>query len=161
MKGQGAGVGSSVLPKDREESEPMSVIVTDEGFGRDDWAAPFLAPGDLATDAAGPDLAVDLAPEAAPDDLDGWLDRIDMIRVEFPSFSDGRGFSLASALRRAGYRGRLRARGHVIADQYAMARRSGFDEVEISDDLAARQPEEHWRARAGWRRPHYQSRLRG
>ena len=27
--------------------------------------------------------------------------------------------------------GRLRARGHVIADQYAMVRRSGFDEVEI------------------------------
>ncbi|MEO0764362.1 MAG: DUF934 domain-containing protein, partial [Pseudomonadota bacterium] len=56
--------------------------------------------------------------------------------------------------------GRLRAKGHVIADQYAMARRSGFDEVEIADDLARRQPEAHWLARAEWRAHDYQSRLR-
>ncbi len=60
-----------------------------------------------------------------------------------------------------GYDGRLRARGHVLADQYAMARRSGFDEVEISDDLAARQPEDQWLARAGWKEHDYQARLRG
>ena len=60
-----------------------------------------------------------------------------------------------------GYRGRLRAAGHVIADQYAMARRAGFDEVEISDDLAARQPEDQWRFRADWQDHDYQARLRG
>ena len=59
-----------------------------------------------------------------------------------------------------GYVGRLRAAGHVIADQYAMARRSGFDEVEIGDDLAARQPEAQWLSRADWRAHDYQSRLR-
>jgi uncharacterized protein (DUF934 family) len=64
-------------------------------------------------------------------------------------------------LRTAGYSGRLRARGHVLADQYAMARRSGFDEVEISDDLASRQPEAQWLARADWQNHHYQARLRG
>ena len=60
-----------------------------------------------------------------------------------------------------GYNGRLRAKGHVIADQYAMARRAGFDEVEIDDDLAARQPEDQWLARADWQAHDYQSRLRG
>jgi uncharacterized protein (DUF934 family) len=60
-----------------------------------------------------------------------------------------------------GFTGRLRAAGHVIADQYAMARRSGFDEVEISDELAERQPEEQWLARADWQAHHYQARLRG
>ena len=80
--------------------------------------------------------------------------------MEFPSFSDGRGFTIARVLRRRGFNGKLRARGHVIADQYAMARRSGFDEVEISDDLAARQPAEQWRFRADWRAHDYQSRLR-
>jgi hypothetical protein len=49
----------------------------------------------------------------------------------------------------------------VIADQYAMARRAGFDEIEISDDLAARQPEDQWLFRADWRAHDYQSRLRG
>ena len=59
-----------------------------------------------------------------------------------------------------GYLGRLRAKGHVIADQYAMARRSGFDEVEISTDLAARQPENQWLRRATWQAHNYQARLR-
>jgi uncharacterized protein (DUF934 family) len=89
------------------------------------------------------------------------FDRYQMIRIDFPSFADGRGFSIARALRRKGFTGRLRAKGHVIADQYAMARRSGFDEVEISDDLAARQPEGQWLARADWQAHDYQARLRG
>jgi uncharacterized protein (DUF934 family) len=59
-----------------------------------------------------------------------------------------------------GYQGRLRAAGHIIADQYAMARRAGFDEVEIPDDLAIRQPEPQWLARADWRAHDYQARLR-
>ena len=96
-----------------------------------------------------------------PETLAGQLDDVPVIRVDFPSFADGRGFTIARQLRLMGYGGRLRARGHVIADQYAMARRAGFDEVEISADLAARQPEEQWRARADWQAHDYQSRLRG
>jgi uncharacterized protein (DUF934 family) len=84
-----------------------------------------------------------------------------MIRVDFPSFADGRGFTIARQLRMRGFKGRLRAKGHVLSDQYAMARRSGFDEVEISDELAARQPQEDWQSRANWRDHHYQARLRG
>ena len=42
-----------------------------------------------------------------------------------------------------------------------MARRSGFDEVEIDEALATRQPEDQWRARADWQSHNYQSRLRG
>ena len=129
----------------------MSVIVTDEGFATTDWAE-GLTPLDLPSDTD---------PEAV--DFAG----AELIRVEFPSFSDGRGFTIARVLRRRGFNGKLRARGHVIADQYAMARRSGFDEVEISDDLAARindwptrQPAEQWRFRADWRAHDYQSRLR-
>jgi len=79
----------------------------------------------------------------------------------FPSSADGRGFTIAKRLRLMGYQGRLRAHGHVIADQYAMARRAGFDEVEIPDDLAARQPQNQWLARANWQEHNYQNRLRG
>ena len=139
----------------------MSVIVTDEGFRPDNWTADILPVGELTAEHPGPNLAVDVASDADPADLDGRLDEIDMIRVDFPSFSDGRGFTIAARLRRMGFQGRLRAKGHVIADQYTMARRSGFDEVEISDDLAARQPEDQWLARAGWRAHNYRARLRG
>ena len=60
----------------------------------------------------------------------------------------------------AGFKGHLRAVGPVIADQYAMARRVGFDDVEIPDDLAARQPQAQWLARADWRAHDYLARLK-
>lgn len=137
------------------------MIVTDTGFAPDDWTAPFVALADLAANDGGNALAVDLGPTDDPAVLRDRLAHIDLIRVAFPSFSDGRGFTIARSLRSLGYLGRLRAAGHVIADQYAMARRNGFDEVEISNDLALRQPQADWLARADWRAQDYQKRLRG
>ena len=124
------------------EASLSAVLVTDDGFAPDTGPAPVdIAPDvDLAT------LAPDLADIAA-------------IRIPFASFADGRGFTLARRLRQMGYAGHLRAAGHVLADQYAMARRSGFDMVEISADLAARQPEDQWRARANWRAHDHRARL--
>lgn len=122
----------------------MSVIVNDAGFAADDWTGPVQT----------------LASNADPAAMIAQLDDAAMICVEFPSFADGRGFTIARRLRMAGFKGRLRARGHVIADQYAMARRAGFDDIEISDDLATRQPQDQWRARTQWRAHDYQSRLR-
>lgn len=135
----------------------MNIIVTDTGFGPDDWTGGFAAPEDPAQGVTGLDLPSDTDPPS----LAGRLAGLEMIRVDFPGFADGRGFTIARQLRLMGYRGRLRARGHVLADQYAMARRAGFDEVEIGPDLAARQPEPQWLARANWRAHDYQSRLRG
>ena len=133
------------------------VIVTDLGFATDDWLEGFVPLADLdGSDARG----VDLVNTDDPARLSNRLAEIAMIRITFPAFSDGRGFTLARRLRVMGYTGRLRAQGHVIADQYAMARRCGFDEVEISADLAARQPEDQWQFRADWRAHDYQSRLR-
>lgn len=126
----------------------MSVIVTDDGFAAADWA-------DGLNEAEVLELPSDTQPEEV-----ALSEGLKLVRVEFPSFSDGRGFTIARVLRRRGYTGKLRAFGHVISDQYAMARRSGFDEVEISDDLAARQPEGEWKFRADWRAHDYQSRLR-
>jgi uncharacterized protein (DUF934 family) len=123
----------------------MSTLIRDDGFHAEDYTGPII----------------DLASDTQPDQLAQLTQGAALVRIDFPSFSDGRGFTLASRLRAQGFTGRLRARGHVIADQYAMARRMGFDEVEISDELAARQPESQWRARANWRGHDYQSRLRG
>jgi len=142
----------------RAERDTMSIIVSDAGFTAEDWSKGFVDLADLAANCCG---GVDLASDTDPADLAGQLERITMIRVDFPGFADGRGFTMAAMLRRMGFTGRLRARGHVLADQYAMARRSGFDEVEIDAALAARQPEAQWLARADWRAHDYQARMRG
>jgi uncharacterized protein (DUF934 family) len=55
------------------------------------------------------------------------LDRIALIEVSFPSFRDGRGYSVARILREAGYTGELRASGDVLVDQVPLMRRCGFD----------------------------------
>ena len=139
----------------------MTIIITDTGFAADDWTKAIVPFADLADNDESSATAIDLTSDAEPHDLAGRLNGVDMIRVDFPSFADGRGFTIAAQLRRLGFQGRLRARGHVIADQYAMARRSGFDEVEISDELADRQPEDQWLRRAKWQDHSYQNRLRG
>ena len=38
-------------------------------------------------------------------------------RIAFPAMGDGRGFSIARRLRAMGYRGVLRAKGPLVADQ--------------------------------------------
>ena len=133
----------------------MSVIVTDTGFAPPQ-ARHIVPLAEVETHTG----AVDLAHTDKPEPLVPWLADLTLIRIGFPAFSDGRAFTLARRLRILGYTGILRACGPVIADQYAMARRVGFDEVEIPDDLAARQPEAQWQFRANWREHDYQSRLK-
>ena len=63
-----------------------------------------------------------------------------MIAVNFPAFTDGRGFSSARALRaRYGYKGEIRAIGDVLRDQLFFMRRCGFDAYAIRAD---RSPED-------------------
>ena len=133
----------------------MTVIVTDTGFGTDDLTTSFVSLGEAANSV----VALDVPSDAELSDLDAHLNA-EVIRVDFPSSADGRGFTIARQLRLKGFTGRLRARGHVLADQYAMARRSGFDEVEIDAALAERQPEDQWLFRANWQDHDYQNRLR-
>jgi uncharacterized protein (DUF934 family) len=133
----------------------MSVIVNDTGF----HPAPVTQSVTLA-DIATHQSTVDLAQTDKPEALVPYLADLKLIRVAFPAFNDGRAFTVARRLRVLGYKGHLRALGPVIADQYPMARRVGFDDVEIPDDLAARQPEGQWTFRANWQAHDYLSRLK-
>ena len=133
----------------------MSIIVTDAGFCRAD-PVNAVALAQIAGHKGTLDLAHTDAPEAAKP----YLADLRLIRISFPAFNDGRAFTIARRLRVMGYLGALRAVGPVIADQYAMIRRVGFDEVEIPDDLAIRQPEGQWKFRADWRDHDYLARLK-
>jgi uncharacterized protein (DUF934 family) len=138
----------------------MSILVTDSGFHPDDWTGGFLRPDDLDRRPCAVGLGLDLDPERdRAGDIARYFPALGLIRIRLAHFAQAEGFALAEALRRAGYGGRLRAQGHVLADQYTLARRAGFDEVEISAGLALRQPEEHWRFRGNWRHAAYGSRM--
>ncbi|MFC3569882.1 DUF934 domain-containing protein [Paracoccus sp. TOH] len=118
-------------------------LVRDDGFHPDDGAEPVI-----------------LAPDTDPATLGDHLEH-ELLAIDFPAMTDGRGFSLARLLRDRGYKGRLRAVGKLISDQYAMARRVGFDEVRIPAALAERQPQEQWLFRADWQDWDHRSRLAG
>ena len=121
----------------------MDVIVTDNGFSTDTWSA---------------ETTLSISSETDPENLTLPND-IQRVVITFPNFADGRGFTLARLLRLRGYSGALRAKGPIIPDQYAIARRSEFDEIAISQAQAVRQPEHDWLFRSNWTAHSYQSRL--
>lgn len=77
-------------------------------------------------------VGVKLANSDDPGVLKPWLDRIGMIALEFPKYTDGRALSQAQLLRRRhGYAGEIRATGQVLRDQLRLMIRSGFDAIVI------------------------------
>ena len=78
--------------------------------------------------------AVMLEPGQAPAPLFEHLARIPMIAVNFPVFTDGRGFSYARELRERGFQGELRACGSFIRDQLTYLQRCGFDAFQMADE---------------------------
>ncbi len=79
--------------------------------------------------------AVWLAPDDSPDALLPQLDRLTLIAIHFPVFTDGRGYSLARLLRqRHGYLGELRAVGDVLRDQLYFLHACGFDAFRLRTD---------------------------
>jgi uncharacterized protein (DUF934 family) len=96
--------------------------------------------------ARGNRLGVELPNTAKLVEIQPLLGRLALVSISFPSFADGRGFSLAKRLRGLGFVGRLRATGPLIADQLRHALGCGFDEVEIPLPLLMRQPVSQWLA---------------
>ena len=101
---------------------------------------PAPAPGRVSTleqwlaleDKSG--TAVQLEPGQSPAPLLEHLEQIELVVVNFPVFTDGRGFSYARELRERGYGGELRAAGHFIRDQLAYLQRCGFDAFQMADE---------------------------
>jgi uncharacterized protein (DUF934 family) len=110
---------------------------------------------------AGLELGVHLPNDTDPESVRPHFGRLSLISVGFPSFGDGRGFSIGHQLRALGFEGRLRATGPVISDQFDYLLACGFDEVSLPDELAERQPPEQWVATPGRITLGYQRGLKG
>ncbi|MDB5524581.1 MAG: hypothetical protein JWM58_2344 [Rhizobium sp.] len=108
----------------------------------------YIVPWDVFTSiAAGSALerpaGVLVGPEVAPEQIASHLELIDLIVVQFPKFRDGRGFSTARALRqRHGFRGDIRALGHVLPDQLPLLSQCGFSSIVTPGD----HPPPQWKA---------------
>ena len=87
----------------------------------------------------GASVGVWLKPDDDPAELAPDLASLGFIAVQFPKFTDGRGYSTAALLRtRYRYTGELRAFGDVGRDQLFHLKRCGFDSFSLA---AHRDPE--------------------
>ncbi|MFO0687718.1 MAG: DUF934 domain-containing protein [Myxococcota bacterium] len=98
-------------------------------------------------------LGVWLASNQSPTAIASDLDRLALVALDFPVFSDGRAFTSARLLReRYGYEGELRAIGDVLCEQLPFMLRSGFDSFDMKSPKAL----EEFRAVVGEVRVVYQ-----
>lgn len=89
------------------------------------WLAQHEA---LAIRAQTGQVGVWFASDERPETLKGQLGNFPVVAVDFPKFTDGRGYSIAYNLRmRLGYTGELRAIGDVLRDQLFSMSRVGFN----------------------------------
>lgn len=122
----------------------MPKLIKDGAVVEDSWAGELL---DLAsynehvTAGSAPDgkLAVQLEPGESPADISGDLTKLPMVAINFPVFTDGRGFSYARELRQSGYQGEIRAVGHFMRDQLGYLARCGVNAFAFAEetDLSA------------------------
>jgi len=66
------------------------------------------------------------------------LPHFSLIAIEFPTFADGRGYSLAKTLREQfKFSNEIRAIGDILPDQALYLTRVGFDALELADEELA------------------------
>ncbi|MCK2047022.1 DUF934 domain-containing protein [Chromohalobacter moromii] len=122
-------------------------LIAERRVQNDEWVLPtedaprpengrIIVPLAEWQEAPGEDVApllasdTELTPELAEQLLDAPL-----IAIDFPKFTDGRGYSIARQLReRHGYRGQIRAVGDVLIDQLYYMSRCGFDTFLLRED---------------------------
>ncbi|MCM5703438.1 DUF934 domain-containing protein [Larsenimonas salina] len=126
----------------------MPDVLRVDGLQQDEWtlsrdeealpeARPAIVPLALwqaSTDREGlaPWLPSDTVLDA---ELMATLGECALIAIDFPAFTDGRGYTMARLMReRAGFKGDIRAIGDVLIDQLYYLRRCGFDSFALRDD---------------------------
>ncbi len=131
---------------------PEQNVILDGKIVSDKWG---LVPKDTAEIPSGENLLLPYALwQKYQHELNGrtdigvWLDSdelpeneqanllasLPIIAINFPVFTDGRGFSIARLLReRFSYKGQLRAMGYVLRDQLCFLKRCGFNSFTLRE----------------------------
>lgn len=135
----------------------MRKIIKDKTIVNDDWQLVKLAEGEAAesltvptgkiivplqvwlaqksTLASRTDIGVWLASDERAESLKEDIATLPLIAIDFPTFADGRGYSIAYQLRaRLGFEGELRAIGDVLRDQLFYMARVGFNAFATRED---------------------------
>ena len=134
-------IEGSLAEGGRIVDDPWVTIDTPEGLHAADESSPLLvahavwsSERDLLLARRAP-LGVRLEAGDDPAAIAADLRYFALIAVNFPKFTDGRGYSIARLLRqRYGYRGPLRAVGDVLRDQLFYMLRCGFDSFAMKHD---------------------------
>lgn len=109
------------------------------------WLVPFVlwqAQGD-ALKARG-DIGVWLSPNDDLIEVAKSFGSWPLVAIDFPKFTDGRGYSIAWRLRNHyKYDGELRAIGNVLVDQIFFMLRVGFDTLALDPKVSATTAESH------------------
>lgn len=80
-------------------------------------------------------IGIKLEPGEHPEEIVDDLHRLSVVACNFPTFTDGRGYSYARLLReRYGFTGEIRAVGDVLRDQMFSMARCGFNAFEPRSD---------------------------
>lgn len=116
--------------------------LTNTAIDTETYLFSVVNPATAETHSIAPTLAdwveADIKPSrvtiAPGDDFSGILNqlhKLQVIEIQFPVFTDGRGFSTARELRERGYTGTLQATGAFILDQIEYLWRCGFNAFEF------------------------------
>lgn len=110
-------------PKPDPEAGPNKLLTLEQWHAvRSHWPADVKVALEMGNDAD----VLALAPD---------LDRIALVVLDFPKWTDGRAYSQAHLLRtRLKFTGAIRARGEVLVDMVQMLARTGFDEAQLRGD---------------------------
>ena len=116
--------------------DPWTPLAEGEAPGRGHAILSFAQWAALGTerDALNVPLGIRVEAGEAIDAILPDLDRLSLIELAFPKWTDGRSFSKATMLRgQHGFKGEIRASGEVLWDQLQFMRRCGFDAFLIDD----------------------------
>jgi len=125
-----------------EKNDPWVILrgdaVTETDLSQGAYVIPFEHYEKLTADNALDQAAIGVwvSGESEAAQLQPHLETLPIVCIEFPTFMDGRGFSLARALREHyDYTGELRAIGSFLQDQMFYLTRCGFNAFEIPDEF--------------------------
>lgn len=115
-------------------ADPWQKVADDEALPADGPVLVSLTRWRAERASFAPDRAVGVTLAAAERlETSDDLERLALVVLTLPKFTDGRAYSTARRLREQfGWRGELRATGDVLLDQLTLLARCGFDAFEIT-----------------------------